>query len=99
MPPFFVGGATRSAIDQSWLGRAARRLAGEPALARAARLDERRGCERIELELRKDPRLPATFRANPAQHCYALQHAATQRRRQHWSDDCDREADAVALAA
>jgi hypothetical protein len=87
------------AVDSTGLRRAARRLLGDKALAREAARDEKRGWARVERELRNDPRLPAAFRANPAQHFYALQHALHERRRQQWREACDREADAVELAA
>ena len=87
------------AIDATGLKRTAHRLLGPNALARAARRDTKRGWDRVERELRNDEALPATFRANPAQHFYALQHALAERRRQQWRDACDREPDAFELAA
>ncbi len=87
-----------AAIDATGLRRAARRL-GDKALARAAARDERRGDARVELQLRNDPALPASFRANPAQHFYALQQMLRERRRQQWREACDREPDAFELAA
>jgi hypothetical protein len=96
----------RTALDGAWesinatgLRRAAFRLLGDEALARAAVRDERRGEERVERQLRNDPALPASFRANPAQHFYALQHMLRERRRQHLREACDREPDAFELAA
>jgi hypothetical protein len=46
-----------------------------------------------------DPALPVSFRANPAQHFYALQHMLRERRRQRMREACDREPDAFELAA
>ena len=96
----------RDAIDAGWaaieatgLKRVARRLLGEEALARAAASDQRRGAIRIERALRADPALPPGFRANPAQHFYALQQQLRERRRQQWREACDRELDAFELAA
>jgi len=43
--------------------------------------------------------LPASFRANPAQHFYALQQMLCERRRQQWREACDLEPDAFELAA
>jgi len=86
-------------IDSSGLRQAARRLIGDRALMRAAARDERRGSSRVERLLRNDPALPASFRANPAQHFYALQHMLQERRRQQWREACDREPDAFELAA
>jgi hypothetical protein len=86
-------------VDRTILRRAARRLVGDHAIARAAALDERRGNIWVEQQLRDDPALPASFRANPAQHFYALQHMLRERRRQQWREDCDREPDAFELAA
>ena len=91
--------AAWAAIERTSLRRAARRLLGDEALARAATRDERRGWARVERRLRSDPRLPASFRANPAQHFYALQHMLQERRRQQWREACDREPDAFELAA
>ena len=88
-----------AAIDASGLRRLAHRLLGPKPLSRVAERDARRGGARVERELRNDPSLPAAFRANPAQHFYALQHALAERRRQAWREACDRDADAVALAA
>ena len=88
-----------AAIDATRLGPAARRRIGPRALARADRAAERRGGAWAEARLRRDNALPATFRANPAQHFYALLHALAERRRTQWRADADREPDAVALAA
>jgi len=43
--------------------------------------------------------LPPAFKANPAQHFYALQQMLRERRRQLWREACDREPDAIELAA
>lgn len=86
-------------IDASGIGRGARRLLGAKALERFKVRDERKGRVRIECQLRNDPALPTEFRANPAQHFYALQLTLAKRRRQQWRELCDLEADAVALAA
>ncbi len=91
--------AAWAAIDATGLKRAARRLLGDKALTRVAARDRRRGWARVERELRNDPALPATFRTNPAQHFYALQHMLRERRRQQWREECDREPDAFELAA
>lgn len=91
--------AAWAAIEATGLKRAAKRLLGERALARAAARDRRRGAIRIERALRADPALPPSFRANPAQHFYALQHQLRERRRQQWREACDRELDAFELAA
>lgn len=91
--------AAWSSIDATRLRRAAHRLLGAKALSRAEARDRQRGWARAERELRADPMLPQTFRANPAQHFYALQLALAHRRRQQWREDCDREPDAFELAA
>jgi len=88
-----------ASIDATGLRRAARRLLDDEALARATVRDERRGWVRVEQQLRNDPALPAAFRANPAQHFYALQHLLRERRRQLVREACDREPDAFELAA
>jgi hypothetical protein len=91
--------AAWSAIGATWLGRWANRLLGSKALARGEAHDRKRGWDKVERELRNDPRMPASFRSNPAQHFYALQHALAARRRQQWREACDREPDAFELAA
>jgi hypothetical protein len=91
--------AAWSAVGATWLRRPANRMLGTKALARAEARDRRRGWKQVERELRNDPRLPASFRANPAQHFYALQHALAERRRQQWREACDRDLDSFELAA
>jgi hypothetical protein len=86
-------------IDATGLRRAARRLLGRKALAKRRARDERKGWARIDAELRRDPALPAAFRANPAQHFYAMHRALAERRRQQWRELCDQEANALELAA
>ena len=88
-----------AAIGQCGLERSANRLLGPQALARCHATGQRKGWDRLERELRANPALPASFRANPAQHFYALQRILTERRRQQWRELCDLETDAVALAA
>jgi hypothetical protein len=87
------------AISATGLGRAARRLLGDKALSRSAARDRKLGNAKVEAAVRSDPLLPASFRANPAQHFYALQHALAERRRQRWREACDREPGAFELAA
>ena len=103
---FAAEGADMSAIERGWaaidasgLKRAAHRLLDTKALGRDADRARRKGWAWVEQDLRNDPALPAAFRANPAQHFYALQHALAERRRQSWREACDRDIDAVALAA
>ncbi|MDP9421656.1 MAG: hypothetical protein M3Q19_02270 [Pseudomonadota bacterium] len=91
--------AAWSAIGATWLGRAANPLLGTKALARGEARDRKMGLQKVEHLFRNDARLPASFRANPAQHFYALQHALAERRRQQWREACDRELDAFELAA
>jgi hypothetical protein len=91
--------AAWAAMDQTSLRRAARRLVGDQTLARAAAREERCGWAWVEQKLRDDSALPTTFRANPAQHFYALQQMLRDRRRQQWREACDREPDAFELAA
>jgi hypothetical protein len=102
----FASATIANSLDAAWvainatgLGRSARRLLAERALDRALTRDRKRGWSRIESVLRQDPALPASFRANPAQHFYALQNVLAERRRKQWRDDCDREPDAFELAA
>jgi hypothetical protein len=91
--------AAWSAVELTGLKRMARRLAGVRALERGTVRDGKRGWHRIDRLVRNDPLLPASFRANPAQHFYALQHALAERRRQRWREACDREPGAFELAA
>jgi hypothetical protein len=81
------------------LGGAAQRLLGDEALAHMTARDQRRGWAKVERKLLAEASLPATFRANPAQHFYALQQMLRERRRQQWREACDQVPDAVALAA
>ena len=87
------------AIDATGLRRAAHRLLGPRTMSRALARDRKRGWPKIEEMLRRDPALPAGFRANPAQHFYALQNVMDERRRQQWREECDREPDSFELAA
>lgn len=91
--------AAWAAIDATRIGAVARRRLGPAAMAKADRIALRRGPAWAEARLRRDKALPQAFRANPAQHFYALLHALAERRRTQWRADADREADAVALAA
>ena len=91
--------AAWAAIDATGLRREARRLLGGKMLARHLARDARRGWASVERQLRKHAALPASFRANPAQHFYGLHHALQERRRQRWREACDREPDAFELAA
>lgn len=88
-----------AAIDSTGIKRAAHRLLGTKALDRARARDRKRGWVKVDGELRRESLLPASFRANPAQHFYALQLAIAERRRQQWREECDREPDAFELAA
>ena len=91
--------AAWAAIDATRIGAAARRRLGPAAMARADRTAVRRGAAWAEARLRAHQALPQAFRANPAQHFYALLHALAERRRTQWRADADREPDAIALAA
>ena len=101
-----VAAVTVEAIDAAWsaieatgLRRAAHRLLDCRADARALARDRKRGWPRVETALRQHPALPASFRANPAQHFYALQNELAERRRKQWREECDREASSIELAA
>lgn len=91
--------AAWSAIEATGLKRAVRQLLGDRVLERETARDGKRGWVYVERELRNDPLLPKSFRANPAQHFYALQHALAERRRQQWREACDRDTDSFELAA
>lgn len=88
-----------AAIAATGIGAAARRLFSDKALEKAAARDAKLGRASIEKLLRNDERLPASFRANPAQHFYGLQQMISDRRRQQWREDCDRVPNAFELAA
>ena len=88
-----------SAIGATWLRRSANRMLGTRSLARREARGRKGGPAKAEQALRNHPRLPASFRANPAQHFYALRHALAERRRQQWREACDREPDSFELAA
>ncbi|HEU0311475.1 MAG TPA: hypothetical protein VFR36_09685 [Sphingomicrobium sp.] len=88
-----------AAVEATGLGRAARSLLGGKACERALARDRKRGWQEIERGLRNDNAMPASFRANPAQHFFALQQALAERRRKSWRDACDLEADSFELAA
>jgi hypothetical protein len=91
--------AAWAGVRQTGIGRAATKLLGDAALTRLSQRDARRGWDKVERELRNDPALPTVFRANPAQHFYALHRDLAERRRQQWREACDREPDAFELAA
>ena len=91
--------AAWAAIEATRLGRKARGLLGPTALARTTDKARKRGIASLEPRLRLDPLLPMSFRANPAQHFYALQNALAARRRQQWREACDREPGAFERAA
>lgn len=88
-----------SAIGSTSLGGLAKRLLGAKACGRAKARDRKRGWAKVEIELRDDPRLPGSFRVNPAQHFYALRRALAERRRKQWREACDREEGSFELAA
>ena len=87
------------AINETRLGRPARRLVGSQRLAQEAAIAERKGWAWVEARLRQDKALPTTFRANPAQHFYALLHGLQEKRRNRWRAACDQDSMGVALAA
>lgn len=60
---------------------------------------EKKGWSRVERFVREHAALPAGFRANPAQHFYALQHGLAEKKRKEWRNACDAASDTVALAA
>jgi hypothetical protein len=88
-----------SLVDKAGLGRTARRYLGEAVLQRQAQRDRRRGDRKVEQLLLADPALPRAFRANPAQHFYAMVNSLAERRRRDWRKACDVTPDAVAIAA
>ena len=91
--------AAWAVIDATGLRGAAKRLVGDVVLGKKALKDRRQGPAKIERELRNHSALPSSFRANPAQHFYALQRMLLERRRQHWREACDQVPDAFELAA
>lgn len=73
-----------AAIDATYIGKAAHAALQRKALDQLVARHAKRGWTRLERTLREDPFLPAAFRANPAQHFYALQHGLADRRRRDW---------------
>lgn len=71
-------------VDTTFLGQAARRALKTTPLDKTIIRQRKRGWASIERALRDDPFLPAAFRANPAQHFFALQHGLADRRRRDW---------------
>lgn len=76
--------AALQCADATFLGRAAREALRATPLAKAIGRFGRKGWANVERALRMDPFLPAAFRANPAQHFFALQHGLADRRRKEW---------------
>ena len=60
---------------------------------------EKKGWSRLEQSVRNDPTLPAAFRANPAQHFYALKNSMAEKKRKEMRDAADAEAETVIIAA
>jgi hypothetical protein len=88
-------------IGGKWSGDRPQTGGAWPALEKglpAAPCETANGALQGRGELRADP-VAGFFRANPAQHFYALQHALAERRRRQWREACDREPDAFELAA
>lgn len=80
-------GAVAAALDEvgrTYLGRPARRLLMPVRFEKVLARHRKRGWSKLERALREDPFLPAAFRANPAQHFFALQHGLADRRRKGW---------------
>lgn len=77
------------AMDRTFLGRAARKALKVQPLPQVIRRRAKRGWASLDRALREDPFLPAAFRANPAQHFFALQHALADRRRRDWVEGAD----------
>lgn len=99
------GAGQASDLDKAWaaiaatsLGKIARkklRDAVEPQdFARA----EKKGWAKLEKAIRHDPTLPAAFRANPAQHFFALQNSLAEKKRKELCEAADADGDTVAVA-
>lgn len=71
-------------IDETHLGKAARAALKRPPLVQLIARHRKKGWAKLDRSLREDAFLPAAFRANPAQHFYALQHSLAERRRRDW---------------
>ena len=72
-------------------------VAARSALPRAASVST--GSSTREPTRSSAVRTTSAFRANPAQHFYAMHRALAERRRQQWRELCDLDENAVALAA
>jgi len=86
-------------VEATLAGRKARRLVGARALARLGSPGTARARTRMERWVRRNRLLPGSFRANPAQHFFALQFALAQRRLKVQRDLCDWEPGSFELAA
>ncbi|WP_037500911.1 hypothetical protein [Sphingomonas jaspsi] len=73
-----------AAVDATFVGKAARAALQRPTPEQLVARHAKKGWAKLERTLREDPFLPAAFRANPAQHFYALQHGLADRRRKEW---------------
>lgn len=72
------------AVDATYIAKVARKALKRPPMELVIVRHRKRGWAKLERSLRQDPFLPAAFRANPAQHFYALQHGLAERRRKDW---------------
>lgn len=91
-------------LDTAWadmaatsLGKLARKSlrdsVGPQDFARA----EKRGWDKLEKKVRHDPALPAAFRANPAQHFFALQNSLADKKRKELNEAADADGVTVAI--
>lgn len=81
------------------IGKAAARLVSPSDRLAAFDRAERKGWTRLETEIVGAAELPARFRANPAQHFYAMLRDLEERRRKDWREALDMDPCAVELAA
>jgi hypothetical protein len=88
-----------AAIAATAIGKAGARLVAPSERLAAFDRAERKGWTRLEAEIVGAAELPVRFRANPAQHFYAMLRDLEERRRKEWREALDMDPRAVELAA
>lgn len=94
-----AGELTLAATAATAIGKAGTKLVAPSARLAAFDRAERKGWARLETEIVGAAELPARFRANPAQHFYAMLRDLEERRRKEWRAALDMDPCAVELAA
>lgn len=84
-------------IATTGLGKAARKQIRDGIAPADFDRAEKKGWDRLEKRVRNDPALPIAFRANPAQHFYALQNGLAEKRRKELREAADADGVTVAI--